>query len=148
MARQDCDAVVRLLCHGGALIAEICESFGEENWGISALAEGSHPVGWPSQPGHDVTGLAQDADVTLTLALPTTTVSPHPVHRGRNGVYFFHYLPLQMEHGQNDSPGTFGMFTVRFAGASPSHDSEARSTSGILRRPALSHTRRTQPNAL
>ena len=26
--------------------------------------------------------------------------------------YFFHYLPLQMEHGCNDSPGTFGMFTV------------------------------------
>jgi hypothetical protein len=31
---------------------------------------------------------------------------------GGNGVYFFHYLPLQMEHGCNDSPGTFGMFTV------------------------------------
>ena len=31
---------------------------------------------------------------------------------GGNGVYFFHYLPLFMEHGCNDSPGTFGMFTV------------------------------------
>jgi hypothetical protein len=31
---------------------------------------------------------------------------------GGNGVYFFHYLPLQMEHGCNDSPGTFGMFAV------------------------------------
>ena len=31
---------------------------------------------------------------------------------GGNGVYFFHYLPLLMEHGCNDSPGTFGMFTV------------------------------------
>lgn len=31
---------------------------------------------------------------------------------GGNGVYFFHYLPLQMEHGCDDSPGTFGMFTV------------------------------------
>lgn len=31
---------------------------------------------------------------------------------GGNGVYFFHYLPLQMEHGCNDSPGTFAMFTV------------------------------------
>jgi hypothetical protein len=31
---------------------------------------------------------------------------------GGNGVYFFHYLPLQMEHGCNDSPGTFGMLTV------------------------------------
>lgn len=31
---------------------------------------------------------------------------------GGKGVYFFHYLPLQMEHGCNDSPGTFGMFTV------------------------------------
>ena len=27
---------------------------------------------------------------------------------GGNGVYFFHYLPLQMEHGCNDSPGTSG----------------------------------------
>lgn len=31
---------------------------------------------------------------------------------GGNGVYFFHYLPLQMEHGCNGSAGTFGMFTV------------------------------------
>ena len=31
---------------------------------------------------------------------------------GGNGVYFFHYLPLFMEHGCNDSPGTFGMFAV------------------------------------
>jgi hypothetical protein len=31
---------------------------------------------------------------------------------GGNAVYFFHYLPLQMEPGCNGSPGTFGMFTV------------------------------------
>jgi hypothetical protein len=31
---------------------------------------------------------------------------------GGNGLYYFHYLPLPMEHGCNDSPGTFGMFTV------------------------------------
>ena len=31
---------------------------------------------------------------------------------GGNGVYYFHYLPLLMEHGCNDSPGTFGMLTV------------------------------------
>ncbi len=31
---------------------------------------------------------------------------------GGNGVYFFHYLPLQMEHGCNDTPGTFGFLTV------------------------------------
>jgi hypothetical protein len=31
---------------------------------------------------------------------------------GGNAVYFFHYLPLQMEPGCNSSPGTFGMFTV------------------------------------
>lgn len=31
---------------------------------------------------------------------------------GGNGVYYFHYLPIPMEHGCNDSPGTFGMFTV------------------------------------
>ncbi len=31
---------------------------------------------------------------------------------GGNGVYYFHYLPLLMEHGCNDSPGTFGMLSV------------------------------------
>ncbi len=34
------------------------------------------------------------------------------LNAGGNGVYFFHYLPLQMEPGCNASPGTFGMFTV------------------------------------
>ena len=34
------------------------------------------------------------------------------LNAGGNGVYFFHYLPLFMEHGCNDSPGTFGMFAV------------------------------------
>lgn len=34
------------------------------------------------------------------------------MNAGGNGVYFFHDLPLQMEHGCNDSPGTFGMFTL------------------------------------
>lgn len=31
---------------------------------------------------------------------------------GGKGLYYFHYLPLQMENGCNNSPGTFGMFTV------------------------------------
>jgi hypothetical protein len=31
---------------------------------------------------------------------------------GGNGAYYFHYLPLLMEHGCNDSPGTFGMLSV------------------------------------
>ena len=31
---------------------------------------------------------------------------------GGNEVYYFHYLPLKMEHGCNDSPGTFSMFKV------------------------------------
>jgi len=31
---------------------------------------------------------------------------------GARGVYYFHYLPLQMEPGCNSSPGTFGMSTV------------------------------------
>lgn len=31
---------------------------------------------------------------------------------GGSEVYYFHYLPLVMEHGCNDSAGTFGMFTV------------------------------------
>jgi F5/8 type C domain len=34
------------------------------------------------------------------------------LNSGLKGVYFFHYLPLQMEPGCNSSPGTFGMFTV------------------------------------
>jgi len=34
------------------------------------------------------------------------------LNAGGNGLYYFHYLPLQMEHGCNDSPGTFAMFTV------------------------------------
>ncbi len=34
------------------------------------------------------------------------------LNAGGNAVYFFHYLPLQMEPGCNNSPGTFGMFTV------------------------------------
>ena len=34
------------------------------------------------------------------------------LNAGGNGVYFFHYLPLQMEPGCHSSPGTFGMFTV------------------------------------
>ena len=34
------------------------------------------------------------------------------LNAGGNGIYYFHYLPLQMEHGCNDSPGPFGMFTV------------------------------------
>jgi F5/8 type C domain len=31
---------------------------------------------------------------------------------GGNQVYYFHYLPLKMERGCNDSPGTFSMFKV------------------------------------
>jgi hypothetical protein len=34
------------------------------------------------------------------------------LNAGGSGMYYFHYLPLQMEHGCNDSPETFGMFTM------------------------------------
>jgi hypothetical protein len=34
------------------------------------------------------------------------------LNSGGKGLYYFHYLPLQMEHGCNDSPGTFGIFTI------------------------------------
>jgi hypothetical protein len=34
------------------------------------------------------------------------------LNAGGNAVYFFHYLPLNMEPGCNSSPGTFGMFTI------------------------------------
>ena len=32
--------------------------------------------------------------------------------RGGDAIYYFHYLPLGLEPGCNNSPGTFGMFTV------------------------------------
>jgi hypothetical protein len=31
---------------------------------------------------------------------------------GGNGVYYFHYLPLQADRGCNNSTGTFGMFSI------------------------------------
>jgi hypothetical protein len=31
---------------------------------------------------------------------------------GGNGVYYFHYLPLQADPGCNNSPGVFGMYSV------------------------------------
>lgn len=34
------------------------------------------------------------------------------LNEGGSGVYYFHYLPLQMENNCNNSLGTFGMFTV------------------------------------
>lgn len=34
------------------------------------------------------------------------------LNSGGKGLYFFHYLPVQMEHGCNDSPGSFAMFTI------------------------------------
>jgi F5/8 type C domain len=34
------------------------------------------------------------------------------LENGGKAVYYFHYLPLLMEPGCNNSPGTFGMFTV------------------------------------
>jgi hypothetical protein len=34
------------------------------------------------------------------------------LNSGGKAVYFFHYLPLQMEPGCSGSPGTFGMFTI------------------------------------
>jgi len=34
------------------------------------------------------------------------------LNAGGAGVYYFHYLPLYMEHGCNSSQGTFGLFTV------------------------------------
>lgn len=34
------------------------------------------------------------------------------LNAGGNGIYYFHYLPLVMEHGCNDSSGTFGMYSV------------------------------------
>jgi F5/8 type C domain len=34
------------------------------------------------------------------------------LNSGGNAVYYFHYLPLQMEPGCNGSPGTFGLSTV------------------------------------
>ncbi len=38
------------------------------------------------------------------------------LNSGGNGVYFFHYLPLQMEPGCNGSPGTYGAGMQRVSG--------------------------------
>jgi hypothetical protein len=34
------------------------------------------------------------------------------LNAGGNGIYYFHYLPLQQDRGCNNSPGTFGMATI------------------------------------
>jgi hypothetical protein len=34
------------------------------------------------------------------------------LNAGGSGIYYFHYLPLQMTNDCNDSPGTFGMYTL------------------------------------
>ena len=34
------------------------------------------------------------------------------LNAGGNGLYYFDYLPVPVEHGCNDSPGTFGMFSL------------------------------------
>jgi len=37
------------------------------------------------------------------------------LNAGGNGLYYFDYLPVPVEHGCNDSPGTFGMFSLDHA---------------------------------
>jgi hypothetical protein len=34
------------------------------------------------------------------------------LNAGGNGLYYFDYLPVPVEHGCNDSPGTFGLFSL------------------------------------
>src|SRR5947209_915556 len=58
--------------------------------------------------GPSFTGENQDIFAGLWLADYVGSF----LNSGGKGLYYFHYLPLQMEHGCNDSPGTFGMFTL------------------------------------
>jgi hypothetical protein len=60
----------------------------------------------------NLSSAASETSMDLFAGLWLTDYIGSFLNAGGNGVYFFHYLPLQMEHGCNDSPGTFGMLTV------------------------------------
>jgi hypothetical protein len=60
----------------------------------------------------NLTWSASEASLDILSALWLADYAGSFLNSGGKGLYYFHYLPLQLEHGCNDSPGTFGMFTV------------------------------------
>jgi hypothetical protein len=60
----------------------------------------------------NLSSAASETDMDIFSALWLADYVGSFLNSGGKGLYYFHYLPLQMEHGCNDSPGTFGMFTV------------------------------------
>ncbi len=60
----------------------------------------------------NLSSAASEANQDIFAALWLADYVGSFLNSGGKGLYYFHYLPLQMEHGCNDSPGTFGMFTV------------------------------------
>jgi hypothetical protein len=60
----------------------------------------------------NLSSAASETSVDIFSALWLADYAGAFLNSGGKGLYYFHYLPLQMEHGCNDSPGTFGMFTV------------------------------------
>ena len=55
---------------------------------------------------------ASEASVDIFSAIWLADYVGSFLNSGGKGLYFFHYLPLQMEHGCNDSPGGFNLFTI------------------------------------
>jgi len=60
----------------------------------------------------NLSSAASETSLDIFSALWLADYAGSFLNSGGKGLYYFHYLPLQMEHGCNDSPGTFGMFTV------------------------------------
>ena len=60
----------------------------------------------------NLSSAASETDMDIFSALWLADYAGAFLNSGGKGLYYFHYLPLQMEHGCNDSPGTFGMFTI------------------------------------
>jgi hypothetical protein len=60
----------------------------------------------------NLSSAASETDMDIFAGLWLADYVGAFLNRGGKGLYYFHYLPLQMEHGCNDSPGTFGMFTI------------------------------------
>ena len=60
----------------------------------------------------NLSSAASEANQDIFAALWLADYVGAFLNSGGKGLYYFHYLPLQMEHGCNDSPGTFGMFTI------------------------------------
>jgi hypothetical protein len=66
----------------------------------------------------NLSSAASEASLDIFSALWLADYAGSFLNSGGKGLYYFHYLPLQIEHGCNDSPGTFGCLrwtqTTRF----------------------------------